>query len=382
MLEICTDKDAALIELAQQRGLLSAERAERVRRERGTRSAAVALVEDGHLCAPAVRALRTELQRRSVNHAFDGYELIGKLGAGGMSVVFKATDLVSRRLVAIKVVSPHVTGDPLFLERFYREARSAAAVVHPHVIACHGLGETKGKAYMVLEYMAGGDVEALAARSGGRLAEQRALQIAVECASGLEAIHAHGLVHRDIKPSNIFLDDAGRAKLADLGLAKSMSPDDQLTMPGKRVGSPGYMAPEQSSGSSGTDIRSDIYSLGATMYHLLSGRAAFIGHTPLEIILKSLREEPAPLQEVAPWVSPRISAIVARCMARKPEDRYQHPAELREIFANASAPAPLPGSSATVTAARRPALSLRLHSCLATVVRGLTRLVRPRGAHG
>jgi serine/threonine-protein kinase len=346
------DKDAALLELAQQRGLLSAGLADQLARQRGTRSAAAVLVEDGHLEPQVVRALRTELQKRVVNHAFDGYQLIGKLGAGGMSVVFKATDVVSRRLVAIKVVSPKVIGDQLFLDRFQREARSAAAVVHPHVIACHGLGQTRGKAYMVLEYMAGGDTQALAERLGGHLDERRVLEIAADCTRGLEAIHAHGLVHRDIKPSNIFLDDHGRAKLADLGLAKSESPDDQLTMPGMRVGSPGYMAPEQASGSSPTDIRSDIYSLGATMFHLLAGRGPFIGRSPLEIILNGLRQEPPPLQSIAPWVSQDTADLVGRCLQRDPAERFQQPHDLRQALEAAL-------QRMDATASRRPAANTR-----------------------
>lgn len=332
MMNICMDKDAALLELAHKRRLLTAEQCERLSGDRRGRSAAVTLVEDGLLDAQVVRALRTELQNQVINHAFNGYELTSKLGSGGMSVVFKAIDVVSHQVVAIKVVSPHITGDKLFLDRFQREARSAAAVVHPHVITCHGLGETRGKAYMVLEFMAGGDAQALSEHLGGHLDEQRVLQIAADCASGLEAIHAHGLVHRDIKPSNIFLDEHGRAKLADLGLAKSDAPDDQLTMPGMRVGSPGYMAPEQASGGSATDIRSDIYSLGATMFHLLAGRGPFVGRSPLEIIVNGLRNDAPPLRQIAPWVSPGMAAIVECCLARNPKERYQNPGNLRQAL--------------------------------------------------
>lgn len=334
-MDICMDKDAALLELARKRRLLSAEQIERLSGHQRGRSAAVMLVEDGLLDAQVVRALRRELQQHVVNHAFNGYELTSKLGCGGMSVVFKAIDVVSHRVVAIKVVSPKVKGDQLFLERFQREARSAAAVVHPHVIACHGLGETRGKAYMVLEFMAGGDAQALAERVGGHLDEKRVLQIAADCASGLEAIHAHGLVHRDIKPSNIFLDEHGRAKVADLGLAKSDAPDDQLTMPGMRVGSPGYMAPEQAGGDT-TDIRSDIYSLGATMFHLLAGRGPFLGRSPFEIIVNGLRHDAPAMRQIAPWVSPGMAVIVQRCLARKPEQRYQHPGDLRRALVGLS----------------------------------------------
>jgi serine/threonine-protein kinase len=377
MLEICTDKDAALISLAEQRGLLTPQRAQQLRETKGTRSAAVAMVQDGHLDAAVVRALRTELHRGSIDHAIDGYELLGKLGAGGMSVVFKANDLVTRKPVAIKVISPRVAGDNLFLERFHREARAAAAVIHPHVIACYGIGQTKGKAYMVLEYMPGGDLEVLIGNEGGPLGESRALQIAADCASGLEAIHSHGLVHRDVKPSNILLDESGRAKLADLGLAKSTAPDDQLTMPGVRVGSPGYMSPEQAGGQHELDIRSDIYSLGATFYYLLTGQCAFTGRSPLEIIVKSMREDPPPLHQAAPWVSPRVAEIVARCMARRPQDRYQNPAEVRgELLAVLHRSATASSASTALLATQRARrgrsrvrISARVSACLSALWR-------------
>ena len=380
MMDICTDKDAALLELARKRRLLSPEQIERLSDQRRGRSAAVALVEDGLLDAQVVRALRTDLQQQVINHAFNGYELASKLGGGGMSVVFKATDVVSRRVVAIKVVSPKVTGDQLFLDRFQREARSAAAVVHPHVITCHGLGETRGKAYMVLEYMAGGDAQALAERLGGHLDEKRVLQIATDCASGLEAIHAHGLVHRDVKPSNIFLDEHGRAKLADLGLAKSDAPDDQLTMPGMRVGSPGYMAPEQASGGSATDIRSDIYSLGATMFHLLAGRGPFVGRSPLELIVNGLRNDAPPLRQIAPWVSPGMAAVVQRCLARKPEERYQNPGDLRQALLDlrldtVPAESARTDSGTTPQVRRRAPFSARLALRLSTWARRVFRRV-------
>ena len=332
MLEICADADAALLLLAERRGLLSPAQLEQVRRTRGRRSAAVALVQDGVLDVQAVRALRTAVRKRSIDHAIDGYELQGRLGSGGMSEVFKAIDLVSRKPVAIKVVSPRRPGDGLFLERFHREARAASAVDHPNVIACYGTGQTHGKAYMVLEYMPGGDLEGLVGRAQGRLEEAHALRIAMDCVRGLVAVHAHGLVHRDVKPSNILLAADGSAKLGDLGLAKSASPDDQLTMPGMRVGSPGYVSPEQASGAGETDIRSDIFSLGATFHHLFSGRSPFTGGSPLEIIINTIRQDAPPLSLTAPWVSPRISALVGKCLARRPEDRFQDPGELAEAL--------------------------------------------------
>ena len=327
MLDICSDADAALLDLARERGLITAAVVEQVRVNRQRRSAAVALVEDGHMTAADVRALRTVQRRTTINHAIDGYRLLSKLGSGGMSEVFLAQDLVNGGKVAIKVISPRICDDRLFLDRFQREARAAAALVHPNIIACHGMGQTGGKPYMVLEYMDGGDVDALAARSGGALSEARAIRIAQDCAEGLKAVAAHGMVHRDIKPANIFLAGDGLAKLADLGLAKGTTVEDQLTMAGIRVGSPGYMSPEQAAGKE-LDIRSDIYSLGASLYHLLAGRAAFTGTNPMAIILKGLREDPVPLRSLAPQLSEPMAAIVAKCMARLPAQRFQHPSEL------------------------------------------------------
>ncbi len=348
MLDICANADAALLELAVSRGHIDGRTAAAVRRNRRGRSAAVALVEDGHLSTQVVRALRSEQRRHSIDHAIDGYQLLGRLGAGGMSEVFRAQDLINRRVVAIKVIAPRVAGDRLFIERFQREARAAAALIHPNIIACHGMGETRGKPYMVLEYMEGGDVEMLAARARWRLPEERVLRIGLDCARGLVAVGSHGMVHRDIKPANIFLDGDGLAKLADLGLAKSAAQDDQLTVAGVRVGSPGYMAPEQARGEA-VDIRSDIYSLGASLYHLLAGRAAFVGRTPLETVLKGLREEPEPLASAAPQVSPAVAAIVTRCLARLPRDRYQDPAELEHDLGRASG-----GPTAEIHSTRSP----------------------------
>jgi len=340
MLEISANADHDLINLALARGLISDSLAGSLRDDRRSRSASVALVEDGHLDASVVRALRTMQRRRTIDLAIDGFQLISKLGTGGMSEVFRALDLVHNRIVAIKVISPRIADDRLFIARFHREARAAAALNHPNIIRCYGMGETKGKPYMVLEYMAGGDASDLARAVGGALTESQTLRIARDCARGLEAVAVHGMVHRDLKPANIFLDGnflsgTGQAKLADLGLTKGTAHDDQLTMAGVRVGSPGYMSPEQASGRD-LDIRSDIYSLGASMYHLLAGHAPYTGKTPMEIILKGLREEPFPLSHLAPHVSGQVLAIVNKCMARNPAHRYQHPSELQRVLAEAN----------------------------------------------
>jgi len=333
MLEICVNADNDLLDLALARGLINTRLAAELRVDRRGRSASVALVEFAHLDTSVVRALRTIQQRNSIDYAIDGYQLISRLGVGGMSEVFRAWDLAHRRMVAIKVISPRVAGDRLFIDRFHREARAAAALIHPNIITCHGMGETRGKPYMVLEYREGGDAGVLAAHAGGALAEPQALRIALDCARGLEAVGAHGMVHRDIKPANIFLDGDGLAKLADLGLAKGTAQDDQLTMAGVRVGSPGYMSPEQAAGKN-LDIRSDIYSLGASMYHLLAGRAPFTGKSPMEIILKGLHEDPLPLSAAAPHVSAHVAAIVTKCMARDPRQRYQQPIALQRELEN------------------------------------------------
>jgi eukaryotic-like serine/threonine-protein kinase len=329
-MEICMDRDAALLNLSRERGYVSHHCVARILRSKDPRPMDLILLDAGNLDSVVVRELQMDLAARTIGHMFNGYELISKLGESDMSVVFRAIELATRKTVAIKVMLPRAINDPKCMDRFRREVQAAMAVVHPNVISCQGVGQADDKAYMVFEFMAGGDLRSLIKRKMGPLHERVALPIAGDCARGLMAIHAHGLVHRDIKPSNILLDVSGQAKIADLGLAKHVTPSTHPLINGLIVGSPGYMSPEHAGGLDEPDMRSDIYSLGATIYYLLSGHCPFPGRSRMEVILNNLHHDPLPLHDVAPDVSPAVVAIVNKCMSRLPRDRYRNSTEVRQ----------------------------------------------------
>jgi eukaryotic-like serine/threonine-protein kinase len=288
------------------------------------------LQDAGKLDSVVVRELQMLLSTRTIDRHIDGYELIRKLGESDMSIVFQAMHLATRTPVAIKVIIPGAIGDLTYMDRYRSEVKAAMMVVHPNVVCCHGVGQSDNKSYIVFEFMAGGDLRSVIRRKMGPLDEREALPIAGDCALGLMAIHAHGLVHRDIKPSNILIDASGKAKIADLGLAGRFTPRSVPLIHGVVVGSPGYMSPEHAGGLDEPDIRSDIYSLGATLYYLLSGHCPFTGRSPMEVILNTLHHDPLPLHEIAPEVSPGVVAIVTKCMSRLPRDRYRDSTEVRQ----------------------------------------------------
>lgn len=319
--------DEGLTALAVRRRLLTPASASQALADRGHRSVAVALVEDGYLTVDQVRTLREEQRANSIPISLDGYRITAHLGNGGMSVVFKATETATGREVALKLLSPRVDGRQS-APRFMRETRAVSAVHHPNVIRCFGHGMVNGRPYQVLEYMAGGDVQALLRRCGGRLPEKRALAIARDCAEGLAAIHAAGLLHRDVKPSNIFLDGAGLAKLADLGLARAVESDEQLTLPGHRVGTPTYMSPEQASGRPDVDARTDLYGLGATLYHMVTGRPPFSGGSVREVVLQVLHDNPEDPRRLCSELRPSTCQIIAMALAKRREDRYEDASRL------------------------------------------------------
>lgn len=347
--------DEGLVALAVRRGLLTSTSASQSLADRRSRSVAVALVEDGYLTVEQVRGLRDEQKANSIPVEIAGYRITSHLGNGGMSVVFKATQPATGREVAVKLMSPRSEGR-ISTSRFMRETRAVMAVHHPNVIRCFDHGLVNGRPYQVLEFMAGGDVKALLARCGGRLAEGRALAIVRQCAEGLVAIHVAGLMHRDVKPSNIFLDGGGVAKLADLGLARALETDEQLTQPGHRVGTPTYMSPEQATGGS-VDARTDVYGLGATLYHLVTGRPPFTGKNVREVITQVLRDRPVDARSLRPDLSPATGAIIAMAMARRCEDRYD---DAHGLYADLETALDHPGERLP-SSRRRPGVIGRIH---------------------
>lgn len=259
---------------------------------------------------------------------FGQYRILGLLGEGGMGQVYQAVQGTLERLVALKVMRPELANDPQFSERFLREARAAASVCHHHLVIIFDAGSQDGRLYMAFQFVAGGDLDAELSRRS-RYPAAEALALIAGCCEGLQAIHEAGLVHRDIKPHNIFLDAKGRPKLGDFGLARQAQGADRMTMTGVGMGTPAFMAPEQAQGLADIDIRADVHALGGTLYTMLTGKPPFTGLTPW-MVVNAVCNEPAPdPRALVPTLPEPVAAITLRCLAKRREDRYQTPDELR-----------------------------------------------------
>lgn len=258
---------------------------------------------------------------------FGKYRIEARLGEGGMGVVYRAVDTRLDRTVAIKVLRAELARDRTFADRFQREARAAAKVADPRVVAIHEVDERDGCLFAAFEFVGGGDLGDRLARER-RLPAAEALRIILECAHGLEAVHRAGLVHRDIKPQNIFIDAMGHPKLGDLGLARAQTGDDRLTLTGAAMGTPSYMAPEQAEGVADLDVRTDIHALGATLYALVTGKPPFTGQTPWAVVKNVMTEPPPDPCRVDPALPRGLAVVVQRCMAKDRNARFQTPAEL------------------------------------------------------
>ncbi|MGH2710658.1 MAG: Stk1 family PASTA domain-containing Ser/Thr kinase [Actinomycetota bacterium] len=258
------------------------------------------------------------------------YELEEVLGQGGMARVFKGTDTVLNRTVAVKVLSPQFAGDEQFVARFRREAQAAAALNHPNIVSVYDTGSQGDVHYIVMEYVEGRTLRDII-KQEGPLLPQRAIEIAEAVCGGLSAAHEGGLVHRDIKPGNIMITRDGEVKVMDFGIART-STGDTLTQTASILGTASYLSPEQAQGES-VDARSDIYSLGCVLYEMLTARAPFTGDSPVTIAYKHVRENPVPPSRVNADVSSSVEAVVMKCMAKNPANRYQIADELREDLA-------------------------------------------------
>ncbi len=286
------------------------------------------LVTRGYLTRTQLTRVQQPDSEQRVLH-IGHYELLQKLGEGGMGAVYKAKDKRNGRVVALKVLPRSRAKDTIFLQRFEQEARTAFELDHPNIV--HGLdvGHADGYHFLVMEYVEGHDVFALLEQKG-RLTESEALNILEQIASALEHIHGEHLVHRDIKPENILVTDAGVAKLADMGLALENETQGRrrITQAGIAMGTPFYLSPEQIEGRTEPDIRSDIYALGTTVYEMVTGRPPFEGETPMVVMMKHLNEQVPSPHEIDHTISLHFCQLLERMMAKQAPERYQTPTEL------------------------------------------------------
>ena len=250
------------------------------------------------------------------------YRVLRPLGVGGMSSVFHAVHGESGLEVALKVLPRSLAKNPTLLRRFLREAQSAEALEHPSIVAIYDRGVDQGRHYLVLEYIAGGDLHERV-RNFGPLPIAESIAIIRESAAALNYAAAHGVIHRDVKPANLLLTPDGNVKVTDLGLAlQTTDEDERVTRDGTTVGTIDYMAPEQARDSRATSVRSDIYSLGCTFYYLLTGVSPFAGGDVAQKLRRHAIEPPPDLRKVRPEASTQLSRLIQKMMAKTPAARY------------------------------------------------------------
>jgi serine/threonine-protein kinase len=281
-----------------------------------------------------------------INTLFDGrYRIVRKLGAGGMANVYLAEDEDLGRRVAIKILNDRYANDDLFIERFRREAKSAAALSHPNIVSVYDRGEAEGTYYIAMEVIEGRSLKELI-MTRGPLPIAQALAYTHEILDALRFAHRHGIIHRDIKPHNILIGE--RLKVTDFGIARAGA--SQMTEAGSIMGTAQYLSPEQARGAPVT-ASSDLYSAGIVLYEMLTGKVPFSGDSAIEIAMKHLNDPPKPPSKIRPEIPDELDAVVLRALSKNPEDRYQTAEEFSEDLHRVEAGLPLaPETSEAATA--------------------------------
>jgi eukaryotic-like serine/threonine-protein kinase len=260
----------------------------------------------------------------------DQFDVERVVGRGGMGVVLKAFDRELNRPVALKLLAPHLAVNGTARKRFAREARAAAAIVHPNVVAIHGVKSTGKLPYLVMPYVGGQSLQAYV-DDHGPLEEKDIVRIAKQIAAGLGAAHQQGLVHRDIKPANILIEsDVSRVQITDFGLARTTD-DVSMTQTGWLAGTPNYMSPEQATGKS-IGQRSDLFSLGSVMYFMATGRVPFRSDSPMGVLHRINNEQPMPVRQVNSDISKTLASIIEKLHEKEPNHRFQDASELHDVL--------------------------------------------------
>lgn len=247
------------------------------------------------------------------------YEILGKIGTGGMADVYKAKDHKLNRFVAVKVLKPEFREDTTFIRKFKSEAQAAAVLTHPNIVNVFDVGDDNGVYYIVMELIEGITLKEYISKKG-KLSVKEATSIAIQVSMGLEAAHSHGIVHRDVKPQNIIISMDGKVKVTDFGIARAASSN---TISSNVMGSVHYSSPEQVRGGY-SDEKSDIYSLGITMYEMVTGKVPFDGDTTVAIAIKHLQEEIVPPSVYAPELPHSLEQIILKCTQKSVDRRYQN----------------------------------------------------------
>jgi eukaryotic-like serine/threonine-protein kinase len=273
----------------------------------------------------------------SVATIADGrYRIERVLGGGGMAVVYCAHDVELGRTVAVKLLAEHLAEEQEFRDRFLREARIAARLAHPNVVAVYDAGEDDGRPYMVMEVVEGETLAELLAREH-RLPPRQVVDLGLQAAAGLAHAHAHGLVHRDVKPQNLLLRRDGVLKVADFGIARAAEATRQLTQVGAILGTADYLAPEQALGDQVT-AAADVYGLGAVLYQALTGRTPFEASTLVQLLAEIQQGAIVPPSQLVPDVPPGLESTIMRCLARNPAYRPASAAEVGALLRGSEAP--------------------------------------------
>ena len=287
------------------------------------------MVELGYITESQAERLGTGIKEsKAAAHQIPGYKIVGKLGAGAMAVVYKARQLSLNRMVAIKILPKRFTENPEYVERFYKEGQAAGKLNHPNIVQAIDVGEAGGYHYFVMEYVEGKTI-ADDLSAGKVFEETEALDMIIQVASALGHAHALSLIHRDVKPKNIMINNHGAIKLADMGLARATTDIEAAqSEAGKAYGTPYYIAPEQIRGKIDIDGRADIYGLGATLYHMLTGRVPFMAEDSADVMRKHLKEKLIPPDHINTLLSAGVSEVIEIMMAKKKENRYNDIEEL------------------------------------------------------